>query len=162
MTLSLFNMEIIYRDFSIINIHFPYLQLQQKSDEQEFRQLLDSDDFDFRYECGVPQPSSHLRMIDRDTIVSSIAVHYSVAVCKAELDQRVRGLGSLQLIELIHANPQVTKQLFVGTSIERNITAADIFDLFPAQLSPIGSNRREREENVVMYWDNYNHMIEST
>ncbi len=136
------------------------LQLHQASNEQEFRQLLDCDKFDFRYACGVPQPSSLIRVIDCDTIVSSVTMHYSVLVCKAELDQLVQSLESLQVLELVRANPQIMKPLFVGTSSKLNITADDLFDLLPAQFSPAGSNRRESEENVVMDWDNYNHMIE--
>ena len=71
-------------------------KVQHASNGEDFHQLLDSDKFDFRYDCGVPKPSSLFRMIDRDTILSSIAMHYSIIKSKAELDQLVQGLETLQ------------------------------------------------------------------
>jgi hypothetical protein len=41
------------------------------------------------------------------------------------------------------------------------LTADDIFDLFSAQFSPNGSNKRETEEECIMNWIKYTQEIEN-
>lgn len=62
---------------------------------EEMRQLLDSEDFDFRFDVGLGlgQPTSLLMFTDRERLVQSFAMHYSVLHVKAELDQLLEGLG---------------------------------------------------------------------
>lgn len=124
------------------------------------RTLLDSDEFDIRYDIGVSQPTSSLQLIDCDQIVQSFATHFSIMRVKAELDQIVEGLKTLDLLDLIHSNPNRMRSLFVHTE-QPPLTADVMLDLFEARLSPTGSNRRETEEAVLMLWVNYLQMIES-
>ena len=52
------------------------------------------------------------------------------------------------------------RELFLGTVIMKNITAYLFFDHFPVHFSDTGSNRREQEERIVIFWDNYNRKVE--
>lgn len=74
---------------------------------------MDKEDYLFHYECGVSQPVSTIKPSDRDTIVTALAMHFSVTSVKAELDQMVKGMEVFKLSELFQANPQIMRQLFV-------------------------------------------------
>ena len=112
--------------------------------------MLDSNDYDVRFECGISQPITTL-------IVIRLALHSFLCV-KAELDQILSGLSTYKIAEFLQRDPYVTRQLFVNY---RNPLSADkMFDLFPAKLSPVGSNVREVEEAAVMQWVNYTQAVE--
>ena len=55
-------------------------QLDNSCDEQEFQSLLSSDEFDFRYTCGVAKPAAHIPFSEKQ-IVHIIWLHYTVLVC---------------------------------------------------------------------------------
>ena len=136
------------------------MQLQKTTNVEEMRALLDSDEYDFRYDVGVTQPSHTSQFADLDCIVQSLAMHYSVVCVKAELDDMVDGLKTLDVLGLIRTNGNKLRPLFVcGDSTPP--TVDNMIDMFAPKLSPIGSNRRESEEEVVMQWVNYLQMIES-
>ena len=125
----------------------------------EFHELLNTDDYDFRYKCGVSQPVTSIKCSSREKIVSAIAMHYCVVRVKAELDQIVTGLDVLKIGDLVQANPQKMRELFVHFK-PLPLTADAFFVMFPARLSPIGSNKREAEEAALMKWVNYTQAIE--
>ena len=56
----------------------------------------------------------------------------------------------------MEANPQKMRELFVHFK-PLPLTADAFFDMFPARLSPMGSNKREAEEAALMKWVNYMH-----
>ena len=116
-----------------------------------FRELLDSDEFDFRYTAGLAQPTSNLELKDRDRIVASLAMHFSIMHCMTELIQLKEGLSELNVLHLLQSHPHVVRPLLVFSSAKR-LTVDKLYDLFEANLSPIGSNRRETEESVYMHW----------
>ena len=62
----------------------------------QFRDLIDSDDFNFRYEIGVSQPVNTLKLSDKERlIVDLMAKHFTIlGIVKAELDQMLRA-GSI-------------------------------------------------------------------
>lgn len=123
------------------------------------RTLLDSDEYDMRYSIGIGQPSSSLKLCDRDRIVQAFATHFTIITVKAELDQMTEGLKALGVLQLIHSNPKKMRQLFVRES-KVKLTADILMDIFRFNLSPLGSNTRECEETVIMHWVNYLQMIE--
>ena len=126
----------------------------------ELRELLDSEQYDFRYDIGIAQPSQSVEIIDRDRIVQGIASHYAIIRVKAELDQILEGLNTLELQDLIRQNPQKMRPLFLHAD-PVPLTADQMIDLFTTKFSPVGSNRREVEEAIVMHWVNFIQMIES-
>ena len=125
----------------------------------ELHELLNTEEYDFRYECGVSQPVTSIEFSSREKIVGAIAMHYSVVRVKAELDQLVKGLNVLKIGDLVEANPQKMRELFVHFK-PLPLTADAFFDLFPARLSPMGSNKREAEEAALMKWVNYTQATE--
>lgn len=122
-------------------------------DEQSFIQLLNSEDYDFRFECGVGQPITTITINHRDEIVDALAMH-SIFSIKAELDQMISGLNDYGMGELAQNNPEMFRQLFVHYR-QLPLTADILFDLFPAKFSSPGSNARETEEAALMHWIHY-------
>ena len=100
-----------------------------------------------------------IELSDRHDIVNAFAMHYSIISVKAELDQMVKGLEMYGIYELIQANKQLMRQLFVHFK-PLTFTADMLFDMFPAKFSPVGSNAREAEEAALMNWVNYTQEIE--
>ena len=77
---------------------------------------------------------------------------------KAELDELKQGLGELGIVSLLQKYLITLRPLFVATY---DILTADIVqDLFKPCYSPSGSNQREKEEEVIMYWINFLQEIE--
>lgn len=134
-----------------------FLKLQNAPDEASFIQLVDSDEYDFRFECGISQPITTIRLSHRDEIINGLALHSFLCV-KAEVDQILSGLNTYNIAELLQKDPYITRQLFVY--YKNPLSADKIFDLFPAKLSPSGSNSRELEEAAVMQWVNYTQVVE--
>ena len=128
-----------------------FSQMRNASDDRELEQVLQSEEFDFLYDCGIHQPLNSITVANRDTIISAIAKHFSVIVCKAELDQLIEGLSTLSVLDLIRGNPGILRQLFVYIK-PRKICADYVIDLFSPSYSPTGSNSREQEEAAIMRW----------
>ena len=77
---------------------------------------------------------------------------------KAELDDLQNGLGELGVLNLLRQNAITMRALFVAT---HDVLTADIVqDLFKPFYSPTGSNRREHEEEVIMFWISFLQEIE--
>ena len=104
----------------------------------EFHELLNTEEYNIRYECGVSQPVTSIESSSHEKIVGTIAMHYSVVRVKSELDQLAKGLNVLKIGDLVEANPQKMRELFVHFK-PLPLTADAFFDMFPARLSPMGS-----------------------
>ena len=123
--------------------------------------MIDSDDFDFRYEIGVSQPVNTLKLSDKERlIVDLMAKHFTILIVKAELDQMFKcGLSStLNILELVRENKGM-RQLFVYDQ-QPPMSWDDLYNILPAVMSPEGSNRREEEEAVMMKWIKLSQAIE--
>ena len=79
-----------------------------------------------------------------------MCMHYIILIVKAELDQVVSGLQTLDVLSLLRESPTVTRPLLVFSPM--TLSAEDIFDMFKPLLSPPGSNARELEEDRLMKW----------
>ena len=77
---------------------------------------------------------------------------------KAELDDLQKGLAELGILNLLRQNPVTVRALFVAT--HDVLTAEMVQDLFKPDYSPSGSNQREHEEELIMYWINLLQEIE--
>ena len=53
-------------------------QLLEISDQKEYEDTLDSDDFDFRYQCGLVLPGRSYSIITKDEFINSLVTHYVV------------------------------------------------------------------------------------
>ena len=121
------------------------------SSVEEMRAILDSEEFDFRYEIGVAQPTQNLSLRDSMRIVKSCAAHFTIHSVKAELDQICDGLNCMGVLQLIRENPALFRPLFLPHP-PAPLTADYMINLFATKFSPPGSNSREEEEAAVMKW----------
>ena len=123
------------------------------------RELLDSDDMDFRFSIGLSRPSYSLQLTDRDSMVQSMATHYSVLSVKAELDQLIDGLKVLGVLDLLRNYPKVMRPLLLCKK-PVCLTSDYVIDMFKPVMSLPGSNQREKEEALTLHWVNYVQLIE--
>ena len=92
---------------------------------------MDSEEFGFRYNCGVAKPTWTLELKDRDLIIGSIAKHYAIMYCMSELIQLKEGMASLKVLELLQANVHITRQLLVHSG-QSKIGADKLYDIMKA------------------------------
>lgn len=121
--------------------------------------MLDTEEFEFRFDCGITNLAKSVSLKDKEMLIHTFALHYSIIRVKAELDQFVKGLEIYKLTDLVNSSPYVFRQLLQHYKPMR-FTADAIFDLFPPEFSPQGSNVRESEEEVIMMWVNYTQEIQ--
>ena len=77
---------------------------------EEMRTVLDSEEFDFRFDIGVAQPSQNLYLRDCMRIVKSCAAHFTIHSIKAELVQICDGLNC---VGVPRNNPALLRPLFL-------------------------------------------------
>ena len=128
-------------------------QLADTKDEQEFQSLMASEEYDFRYTCGVSKPTARILFPEKQQVVSAMCLHYSILVSLAELEQLRRGLAIQKFNSLMESYPQLIRKAFQPP--QQEITSEFIEDLFDAVLSPKGSNKRVVEEAIMMMWIHY-------
>lgn len=119
--------------------------------------MLDSDEFEFRFDCGVCQPSSSLKSSDKESIISSIALHHIIYSSKGELDEVKMGLSTLNFLELLQNNDSMRSLLEGRQSF---LTTSCLQELFAPRFSPRGSNARASEEATMMFFLDVLHEIE--
>ena len=83
-------------------------------------------------------------------------MHYSIVQCLAELAQLQDGLTSLNVIDMMQANPTVTRPLFIHSP--QVLMADHLYDMLSTQLSLVGSNKRDKEE-AYMHWTNLMQLV---
>ena len=126
----------------------------------EIKLLLESDDYDFRYDVGISS-GPRVTLAERDQIVQSLATHYTVIAVKAQLDQIVEGLKVLGVYDLIKTHPSAMYNMLI--SLPKKNSTTTMIDLFQQPVfSEEGSIRREQEEQIVMFWVQFLYLIEGT
>ena len=118
------------------------------------KRLLDSKEFEFRFDAGLSFPSNSVKIENVDDIVRSLAMHFLVYSCKAELDQLKAGVSELGILSLIHSYPKLFKPLFTVTG-KPQLTPDYVAAAFKVCWSPEGSNQRKDEEDVIFGWREY-------
>ena len=71
----------------------------------------------------------------------------------AEIQQFLDGLNALSIGTLLKSHPECFKEMFIYSP--KAVTAHDLDKLFIPQLSPCGSNAREKEKAIVLNWKDY-------
>lgn len=79
---------------------------------------------------------------------TSIALHYCIYACKAELDEIRRGLDSLGFVGLMTQYPCLMS-LFKASS--QKLTANMLQNLFSHTFSLAGSNSHAKEQQIMMH-----------
>ena len=108
------------------------------------------EDYEFRFEMGIghspASPDDQLRIVD------CMCKHYSIIIIKAQLDQILCGLSStMNLLYLMREYPAKFRPLLVWSQPDK-VSGDLLYSLFKPILSPDGSNKREQEELVLMWW----------
>ena len=119
------------------------IQLLNVTSVEEMRKILDSDEYDMRYDIGIGQSSSSLELSDLDRIVQAFATHFSVVYVKAELDQLMQGLKAFGILELMCSNPNKMRKLFIsGDEVPLTMDMMlDNYFLIPIWVKSVGIRR---------------------
>lgn len=119
------------------------------SSEDELKDLLKTEELDFRFTCGYSKVVSYT---GRDDFVRDICMQYIIYNVHTELSHLKHGLmETLQLRRFAEDHPVELWSLLAVNKKEKKLTAADLQYLFVAVYSPTGSNRLD-EERVMMYF----------
>ena len=106
-------------------------------------------------------PSQSVSIDDKEALAKSLAMNFVINSQKAELDQIRDGFDCLNFSGLVQVHPSLLQPLFVASG-RQNPTAAMLLDLFYVDFSPQGSNRRPREEEIILHWNYYISELEGT
>ena len=98
---------------------------------------------------------------DIDNLIKCIAMHFIIHSQKAELDDIKHGLEVLQFGDLIHSHPALIKRLFIESG-HTKFSADSFLSQFKIEYSPPGSNKREKEEDVMLHFNYYVEELEGT
>ena len=115
-----------------------------------FQEMLDSDEYEFRYKCGVAKPSCRISLSEKKKVIDAFCLHYSVLASLAELEQLRRGFSIHKFDSLLQNYPEIMYEAFQPSDYQ--LTSRYIRDLFKPLFSSKGSNNRELEEAIVMTW----------
>ena len=134
------------------------MQLAGTEDEKVLQDTLNSEEYEFRYACGVTKPSNRISIGEKGRIVRALCLHKTVYCNLAELEQLHRGLALQKFDLLMENHPSIIRKAFQPPEIR--ITSNYIQDLFKPSFSAPGNNKREKEEAVMMAWVSYLQDIE--
>ena len=151
-------MEVYVKDFTYVNVT---MQIQHVSSNEQLRELLLTDKFDFVLECGFLKPTTTLVMEDIPSIMKAVFLEHVIVRCTQELVQFKEGLASLGILALIERHPVPMKKLLVHDP-DGKLTADHLTRLIRPVLSPRGNNQRELEEAIVLNWNDYLQDAEGT
>lgn len=120
------------------------------------RELLDSEEFSFRFDAGVSTASSAVTIDDKNHLASAFLTNFLISSCKGELDQLREGLSHLDVLEVIRDYPSlVLMKPLLLVSGKPTLTTKQLLDLFKVIWSPEGLNSRVCEEAVIFGWTTY-------
>lgn len=123
-------------------------KVQTSQTEGEFLSSIQQDDIlDLLHACGynaVPKFSG------KDQLLGMIVKYILIDKPRSALEQFKEGLETLGILQAIQAYPDEFRNLFCFKATE--LTASLMESHFVTVFSPAGSNRREKEELIVMHW----------
>lgn len=76
-------------------------QIINADDEEKYRQLLGSSDYEFMFDCGVTIHSDTAKLSEKESIVSAQWHYFLIADIVAEVEQLRKGLNILYFLELM-------------------------------------------------------------
>lgn len=93
-------------------------------------------------------------------LVEMIAKYIVIDRPRSALEQFKDGLNTLGILQLMQSHPKEFESIFCHE--EKKLSADECDSLFTPMFGPIGSNIRERQELIVMYWRDYLQDCEGT
>jgi len=138
---------------------FVCMQVTACISDEELQALLNSPAFDFRFNCGIGETSSTIRISDKDKIVNAMILHFTILATTTELEQMKQGLTIQKFNELMKRHPLIMRTAFQARS---NLTCSDIERLYnhnSAELAAVGTDKRERQEAILHAFTKYIHEL---
>ena len=85
-------------------------------DDTGLRQTCQSET-DMIINAGYSKPISHITISERQGLVNTIALHYTLLRNKAELDQLKAGLSELGVGEAMQSSPKLFEPMFIPSGV---------------------------------------------
>ena len=120
--------------------------------------LLENDVLSCRFKCDVDKPSTMYSLANKQSIIQALSTHFILFTRKAEIDRLGQGLDHVGLLSLLKQYPGVGLNIFLPD--ETILTASYMIDLLDVNYSPLGSNNRAKEEEVMIMFYNYLQVVE--
>ena len=127
-------------------ILFPCTQIQQLETNEQWTSQISANDHDVLSLCGI----QFGKLEHKNEIVEAIVKHSCIFSVKAELDQLREGMELFHMPKIFKRYSALFRPLFIHSILR--LTAESMQDMFTIEFSPVGSNRRDNEENVAMHW----------
>ena len=90
---------------------------------------------------------------EKDQLLRMIARHEVIDKPRSALEQSKDGLSTLGILDLMKQYPAELETIFCN---QGNVLSAAYIDLiFTPKMVPVGSNRRDRQELIMMHWRDY-------
>ena len=67
-------------------------QIINSDDEEKYRQLLGSSEYEFLFDCGITNTA---KLSEKESVVSALCHHFLIADLVAEVEQLRKGLNTL-------------------------------------------------------------------
>jgi hypothetical protein len=134
-----------------VDVQEVVLKIKSATDQEEFTKLISTSECsDLLTECGVTKPLATLDFNQKQSLIDSVCLHHVICNSLAELNQLKEGLGTLKFLSLIMEHQNYFKPLFLHQNDK--ISADFITEFFQVLYSPVGSNNRKKEEQLMMNW----------
>ena len=91
---------------------FHNTQLADSTCVTDFKEMLDSDEYSFRFSCGVSKPTARIQFSDKQKVIAALCLHYTVMGRLAELGQLRRWLAIQKFNYLRETNPHIIRKAF--------------------------------------------------
>ena len=93
-------------------------------------------------------------LIKKDIIVNTLCRDSVIDKVRSCLEQFKDGLQTLNILDLITKHPGAFEDVFCYNKVD-DLTSKVLDDLFYPCLLEMGTVKREKEEQIVMHWQNY-------
>ena len=105
---------------------FYVAQLSEACNSDSFKKMIASDEYEFRFSCGVNKPITRIQFSEKEKIINAMCLH-SVLISLAELEQLRCGLD----IKKFHLLMESSHKVIVPPEIK--VTSDFLQDLFSGE-----------------------------
>ncbi|KAG7491296.1 hypothetical protein MATL_G00001720 [Megalops atlanticus] len=146
--------QVTYDDIPEVDIRESLSKIEKSNSEAELEEALDGCDWRFSIE-GLP---SSVTLANKSGFVRCATVYWAIMYRKSCLDELAQGMSHYEIIDLLRRHQGMRVLLdFQRTSIDADTVAG----LFRPSYSVIGSNRRIKEELMVVRFKDFLLSIEN-
>ena len=106
------------------------VQQNSNAEEEDVLKKCCSDGTDIIIEAGYTKPLTLVTLAEKDSLIKTIKIHFTILKCKAELDQLKSGLSIMGVGEALCSHSDLLSPLFISTkatSLTHGIYATSFF-----------------------------------